>query len=155
MALEIRPATTADIPELVALMTAFYSESNFLLPPHPATRAFEALLADPHLGGAWLAESDGAAIGHAVLTIGFSMEYGGLRGTIDDLYVRPEMRGKGAGGRLLTALRAAAIRRGVRSLHVEVEPGNARVLRLYGRAGYAESGHLLLSLPLASPVHAR
>lgn len=154
MPLEIRSATPADIPALVALMTTFYAESNFPLPSGPATRAFEALLADPSLGGVWLAECDGAAVGHAVLTIGFSMEYGGLRGVIDDLYVRPESRGQGAGGRLLDALRAAATARGVRSLHVEVGPDNARARRLYERAGYSESGHLPLRLPLASPVHA-
>jgi predicted N-acetyltransferase YhbS len=113
MALEIRTATAADIPELVALMAAFYAESNFPLPPSSATRAFEALLAQPHLGAVWLAEYDGAVVAHVVLTIGFGMEYGGLRGVVDDLYVRPMMRGRGVGGRLLTAVRAAATEQGV------------------------------------------
>lgn len=153
MTVQIRPATEADIPTLVALMTAFYAESDFPLPVGPATRAFEALLADPRLGGVWVAEEGHAAIGHAVLTLCFSMEYGGLRGFIDDLYVRPEARGQGAAAALLAALRTAAVARGVRALHVEVGPDNHTARRLYARAGYTESGHLFLSLPLAAPVH--
>jgi GNAT superfamily N-acetyltransferase len=101
MTLEIRRATATDVATFVTLMTAFYAESEFPLPPDPATRAFEALLADPRLGGAWLAEVGGLAVGHIVLTVCFSMEYGGLRGFIDDLYVRPGARGQGAGVRAL------------------------------------------------------
>ena len=62
MTVQIRPATEADIPTLVALMTAFYAESDFPLPVGPATRSFEALLADPRLGGVWVAEEGDAAI---------------------------------------------------------------------------------------------
>lgn len=153
MAPEIRPATAADIPALVALMTAFYAESDLPLRTGPASRAFAALLADERLGGVWLAECDGVAVGHAVLTVCFSMEHGGLRGFIDDLYVRPDARGQGAGARLLATVRAAATERGVRALHVEVGPDNERARRLYARAGYADSGHLFLSLTLAAPAH--
>ncbi|HKW49749.1 MAG TPA: hypothetical protein VJN70_19990, partial [Gemmatimonadaceae bacterium] len=78
--LEIRRAETADVPTLVALMQSFYAEASFALPTGSATRAFQALLADPRLGSVWLAEDESGAIGHLVLTLCFSMEYGGLRG---------------------------------------------------------------------------
>ena len=151
--MRIRAAEMADVPTLVALMQAFYPESDFPLAAAPAA-AFATLLADPRLGGVWLAEANGVAVGHAVLTLGFSMEYGGLRGFIDDLSVRPAARGQGAGTMLLAAAREGAVARGIRALHVEVGLENAVARRLYARAGYADSGHLLLSLPLAAPVHA-
>lgn len=154
MALEIRSAIRDDVAALVALMTTFYAESNFALPSGPAARTFETLLSDPRLGGVWIAEVGGEAVGHVVLTVCFSMEYGGLRGFIDDLYVRPDARGHGAAAGLLAAAREAALDRGVRALHVEVGPENHTARRLYARAGYADSGHLFLSLPLAAPVHA-
>ena len=47
-----------------------------------------------------------------------------------------------------------ALARGVRALHVEVGPENDTARRPYARAGYVESGHLFLRLPLAAPVHA-
>ena len=150
----IRSARAADVPALVSLMQAFYAESDFPLPSEPAARAFEALLADDGFGAIWLAEEGGEAVGHVVLTVCYSMEYGGLRGFIDDLFVLPTARGRGVAADLLAAARAGASARGVRALHVEVGPANDSALRLYARAGYADSGHLLLSLPLAPPVHA-
>ena len=155
MTVLVRPARAADIPTLVALMQAFYAESDFPLAASPAARAFEALLADEQLGRVWLAEDGMEAVGHLVLTMCFSMEYGGLRGFIDDLYVRPAARGRGAGASLLAAAQSEAARRGVRALHVEVGPDNHVARRVYARAGYRDSGRVLLSLPLAEPVHAR
>ena len=154
MSVEIRAATDADIPTLVGLMTSFYAEADLPLPVAAATRAFETLLADEQLGGVWLASIDGEPAGHVVLTVCFSMEYGGLRGFIDDLYVRSAVRGRGVGAGLLAAARASAVERGVRALHVEAGPDNQTARRLYARAGYVDSGHLFLSLPLAAPVHA-
>ena len=149
-----RPAGPADVPTLVALMTEFYAEADFPLPAAPATRAFAALLAAPQLGAVWLGEAGGAPGGYAVLTLAFSMEYGGLRGFVDDLYVRPEARGRGVAAALLGAVREACGELGVRSLHVEVGPDNATARRVYTRAGFVDSGHLLLTMPLAAPVHA-
>ena len=150
----IRLATHADVPALVALMAAFYAEANFPLPTVPATRAFTELIASPPLGAVWLAELDGQLVGHVVLTAAFSMEYGGLRGFIDDLYVRRAARGQGTGAALLAAARAGALSRGLRALCVETGRAEHRARTLYARAGYVDSEHALLVLPLAPPVHA-
>jgi ribosomal protein S18 acetylase RimI-like enzyme len=39
--------------------------------------------------------------------------------------------------------------RGVRALHLEVEPGNERAHALYRRSGFAERGYVLMSKRLA------
>jgi ribosomal protein S18 acetylase RimI-like enzyme len=150
----IRAASPADIPALVGLMSAFYAEAGLPLPRTPAERAFATLLAEPRLGGVWLAEDDDTARGYVVLTLGFSMEYGGTRGFIDDLFVDPAARGRGVAAALLDRVRSASAERGVRVLHVEVGPENLRARQLYHRAGYAENGHLQLTIPLAAPLHA-
>lgn len=149
----IRLAGLADVPALVALMAAFYAESDYPLPADRARDAFAALLADARLGGVWIAGGDDDPDGYAVLTVGYSMEYGGLRGFVDDLFVRPGARGAGVASALLRAARDECVARGVRAIHVEVGPENGVALRIYTRAGFAESGHLLLTLPLADPVH--
>lgn len=154
MAIEIRPASSADMPALVALMQAFYEEAGFALPAAPATGAFAALIAAPHLGAVWVAEHDGEAVGHLVLTVAFSMEYGGPRGFIDDLYVRPIERGHGTGAALLAAARRGAVERGLRALCVETGLADHPARRLYARAGYVDSEHALLVQPLAPPLHA-
>lgn len=154
MSLIIRPATDADIDSLVALMVDFYAEASFTLSAAPPTRAFEAFLATPSLGAVWLAEEDGLPVGHVVLTVAFSMEFGGLRGFIDDLYVRPAARGRGTGAALLAAARDGAIARGVRALCVETGLADHPARGLYARAGYVDSEHALLVQPLAAPMHA-
>ena len=154
MAADIRPASPADLPALVGLMQAFYAESDFPLSTARAAEAFAELLASPHLGGVWLAERDGEVVGHLVLTVVFSMEYGGLRGFIDDLYVRPAERGRGTGAALLAAAREGAVTRGLRALCVETGKTDHPARRLYARAGYADSEHSLLVQPLAPPLHA-
>ena len=135
-------------------MTEFYAEAAFTLSAAPASRAFEALLAAPQLGAVWLAERDGLAVGHVVLTVAFSMEYGGLRGFIDDLYVLPAARGRGIGAALLAAARDGALARGVRALCVETGLANHPARGLYARAGYVDSEHALLMQPLAAAMHA-
>lgn len=153
MTMEIRPAGRPDVPSLVELMQAFYAEADFPLASASAANTFEALLGDPRLGGVWVATDGTDVIGHVVLTVSFSMEYGGLRGFIDDFYVRPAARGRGAGACLLGAVREAAAARGVRALLVETSADNETAVRAYARAGYADSGHMLMSLALAPAVH--
>ena len=149
----VRLAQPEDIPRLVALMGEFYAESGYPLPVEAATRAFATLLGDPRLGRVWLVEADGEPAGHAVLTVSFSMEYGGLRGFVDDLFVRPAFRGRGLASAALAELRRAAEEVGVRALLVEVGPDNDTAQRVYRRLGLEDSGHVLMSLPLAAPVH--
>ena len=149
----VRLALLDDVPELVELMMDFYAEAGFPLPPEAAARTFAALLGDPRLGRVWMMEADGEAAGYAVLTVSYSMEYGGLRGFVDDLFVRPPFRGRGLATEALVELRDTAEALGVRALLVEVGPKNDTARRVYKRVGLEDTGHVLLSLPLAAPVH--
>jgi GNAT superfamily N-acetyltransferase len=150
---QVRSATREDVPLLIDLMAEFYAESSFPLPVMNARRAFERLLSDPRLGGVWIATTDAGAAGYAVLTVSFGMEYGGLRGFIDDLFVRPQARGRGVASALLAAITEECVARGVLSLNVEVGPDNDAARRVYARAGLADSGRMLLSRALAAPLH--
>jgi GNAT superfamily N-acetyltransferase len=88
-----------------------------------------------------------------VPTLGFSMEYGGLRGFVDDLCVRPAARGRGAGAALLAAVRAGAEAAGARALLAEGAPDDGPALRPTRAPGFADAGRRLLALPLAAPLH--
>lgn len=149
----IRRARESDVDTLVRLMSDVYAESGFSLPGDAAARAFASLLAAPQLGAVWIAEEDDAAVGYIVMTVVFSMEYGGLRGFIDDFYVRPIARGRGIGASLLRAVRDHAERQQLRALWVETGLADHPARPLYHRAGYVDTGHALLVQPLAAPVH--
>jgi ribosomal protein S18 acetylase RimI-like enzyme len=151
--IQVRAAQSVDIPQLVELMTEFYAEAGYTLLPEPAARTFAYLLGDPKLGQVWILEYDSLAAGYIVLTVCFSMEYGGLRGFVDDLFVRESYRGRGLARAALEEVRRTCEVLGVRALHVEVGPENDAARGVYRRSGFKHSGRLLLTWPLAAPVH--
>jgi ribosomal protein S18 acetylase RimI-like enzyme len=146
----IRRATPADTEALVALMRDFHAESAMSLDRDWAAASFAALFADPALGCVWIANMGSQHAGHAVLTLRHSMEYGGLAGCIDDLFVRPQFRRRKLGSGLLEALFDECRARQCRSVHVEVGPENAAAIALYGTRGLAPCAgdRLLLAAPL-------
>jgi len=148
----VEPASAADIPALVLLMEAFYLESAQALDRPWATKGFSTLLADPALGGAWLLRRDGQAAGYTVLTVGFSMAYGGMTGCIDDLFVCPEHRRHGLGTAALNAALAECRRRGLLALQVEVGRDNRSAIRLYQPCGLRlrADGRLVLRVDLSA-----
>ncbi len=80
-----------------------------------------------------------------MLGLGFSVEYGGVDGFLDDLYIVPEWRDRGLGSAVLGLLDAEARRLEVRAIHLEIMPGNDRAEGLYRRRGFRPSGRALYS----------
>jgi len=137
-------------------MAANYAEAGIPNDARASRDAFAALVRDPALGRAWIALVDERAAGYAVLTLGWSLEYGGRDAFVDDLYVVPLHRGRGLGGAALAAVEATARELGVRALHLEVERGNNPAQELYRRRGFADNERRLLMKRLdASAAHAR
>jgi ribosomal protein S18 acetylase RimI-like enzyme len=149
-----RVANASDVGALGALMVEFYAESGFKLSPAAAERTFAALLAAPSQGQIWLLEVDGHAAGFVVLTVSFSMEYGGLRGFVDDFFVAKQFRRRGLGRLALQAVKGECMRRGVRALLVETGPTNDAALSVYRQAGFVDTEHALLKVELSQALHA-
>jgi GNAT superfamily N-acetyltransferase len=146
-------ATREDIPALATLMIESYVEASFTLSHEAAARAFTTFLADSRLGHIWVLGPEGAEEGYVVMTVSFSMEYGGLRGFVDDFFVRPRARNKGLGAAALDALKHACPELGIRVLLVETGPEGHPARRLYERAGFVENGRVFLTQTFAAPVH--
>jgi GNAT superfamily N-acetyltransferase len=144
----------SDVARLVGLMSEFYAESGYPVHPQRAAETFAVLVGDPRLGRVWLLESGGADAGYLVVTLGYSMEYGGTDAFLDDLFVRAPFRGSGLGTAALKAAREFCLDHGVRALHLEVERGNGPAQRLYRAAGFEDNERQLLTLRLAAPLHA-
>jgi ribosomal protein S18 acetylase RimI-like enzyme len=148
--LTVREATKADVAGLVGLMQEFYEESAFALDREWAAATFHSLFASPEQGKVWIALADQAPVGHAVLSLRFTMEHGGLSGYIDDLFVKAAFRRRGYGRLLLSQLRHHCQRIGCKSLQVEVGATNYGALALYEHFGIrvACDGRVLASGPL-------
>jgi ribosomal protein S18 acetylase RimI-like enzyme len=147
--LHFDPVSAADIDTFLALARAFHREDG-----HPLDAAGEGAVTRIARGEpfarAWIARREGEAIGYAVISLGYSIEYGGQDGFIDDLYVVPAARGLGVGRQVIDfALREAAALE-IRTLHLEVDAGNEKAVRAYRSAGFEETGRRLMRLHVKS-----
>src|SRR6516164_9557146 len=89
-------AREADADALLVMARAFHDEDG-----HPLDKMGEAAVVQVARGEpfarAWILRRGRVAVGYVVITLGYSIEYGGRDGFIDDLYLVPEARGHGLG----------------------------------------------------------
>ena len=100
MTVRFDPVRGSDADALARLARNFHAEDG-----HQLTDAGEAALrqvaqGEP-LARAWLVREHDAVLGYLIITLGYSIEYGGRDGFIDDLYLVPAARGRGLGRMLL------------------------------------------------------
>ena len=144
----MRPAGIEDVALLLDMMSEFYAESGHPFDRENAAEAFTQLLADDSLGTVLLLQDSARVAGYAVLTCGFSMEYGGRDAFLDDLFVRPEFRRRGLGRSAIDALLVECRKRGVRAVHLEVARDNISAGMLYESLGFRGNDRRLLTLRL-------
>ena len=99
----------------------------------------------PH-GMIYLAGPRKAPVGYIIITLGYSVELGGIEGFIDEFFIREKVRGRGMGHEVLTTLLPALKDHGIKALHLEVERNNETAQRLYKRAGFeARENYILMT----------
>lgn len=146
--LSLQPVTAADTDLLLAMARAFHAEDGHPLDDHGEEGVRLAAAGDP-LARTWFVMLGGSRIGYAALTLGFTLQFGGRDGFVDDLYLVPEARDRGHGRTVMVMLEEEARRLGIKMLHLEVETANARAAALYESRGYVASPRRLMSKRLA------
>lgn len=138
-------ATGDHAERLLALITAYHEEEGLSI-SHEARKAavMPLLQGSPH-GAIYLVGPAKAPIGYVVLSFGWSIEFGGMDGFVDELFIRPGVRGRGIATEVLQALPRALAGAGLKALHLEVATTNETAQRLYGRSGFQmrENYHLM------------
>ena len=149
----LRKAGPDDLQQIVTMMAEFYSESPYILNPRRAAEAFAPLLADDRLGHVWFIRANSNEVGYVVVTLSYSMEYGGPTAVVDDFFIRPSFRGAGLGKAALAEVSRLCAEHGVRAIHVETGTDNPRALAVYQRAGFVDTHRVHLTLKLAEATH--
>lgn len=129
---------------LTALVAAFHAEEGLDLSDAIRDAALLPLLDGIPHGAAYLIGPERAPIGYVVVTFGWSVEFGGIDGFIDEIYLRPAVRGRGIATEVMQALGKTLAEAGMKALHLEVNARNERAVRLYERAGFRKRDHYLL-----------
>lgn len=131
------------LERLLALVATFHAEANITSTEETRHAGVAPLLDGIPYGCAYLIGPPRAPIGYMVITFGWSVEFGGLDGIIDELFIRPGVRGRGIASEALVALPRALAGGGLRAIHLEVDKTNAQALKLYRRAGFATRDNYL------------
>ncbi|WP_227269428.1 GNAT family N-acetyltransferase [Roseobacter weihaiensis] len=132
------------LEKLDALVGAFHAEEGITLPADQRRKGLQPLLEGIPHGAAYLIGPPRAPIGYLVVTFGWSLEFGGLDGFIDEIYVRPGVRGRGIATETLQALPRALAGAGLKALHLEVNRTAEATQRLYARAGFTPRADYML-----------
>ena len=128
---------------LVAMVRAHHADDDDPRSPYFEAAIVQIAKGEP-MARAWMVRHANRVVGYVVLTLGYSIEYGGRDGFIDDLYLIPEARGRGWGRIVVDFALSEAVRLGIRTLHLEVEANNNRAHALYRFAGFEETGRRLM-----------
>jgi GNAT superfamily N-acetyltransferase len=132
----IRPARRDDVPTILALVRELASYER----EPDAVTATEADLASALFGPqpaifATIAEHEGDVAGFALWFLNFSTWLGRHGIYLEDIYVRPELRGHGYGRALLIELAAIADARGYGRVEWSVLDWNESAHRFYASLG--------------------
>jgi ribosomal protein S18 acetylase RimI-like enzyme len=99
------------------------------------------MLDDPRRGAILVARQDGGrAVGVAYVSFTWCLEHGGKTSWLEELYVVPDLRGRGLGQALLAAAQVHAAAAGCAAMDLEVTEDHTRAARLYQRDGFRPLG---------------
>src|SRR5262249_38518375 len=139
---EIRPALTEEIEEMMPLIKA-YCEFYETDPNEDGLRTmFDTLIADPGQGSVFIARADGRVVGFATVDWKWSSLKAARIGYLEDLFVDPDARGRGIADALIEACAERCKELGMPAMQWQTAPDNHRAQRVYERTG-AESDTFL------------
>ncbi|CAD7713279.1 hypothetical protein LMG31884_05270 [Xanthomonas hydrangeae] len=134
--LQIRSATPDDaalLHELVTALAVYEREPDAVKASPEELRA--SLFGDGATTHALICEQDGQALGFAVYFFNYSTWLGRNGLYLEDLFVRPQARGQGAGLALLRHLARLAVQRGCGRFEWSVLDWNAPAIAFYQAVG--------------------
>jgi GNAT superfamily N-acetyltransferase len=136
MAITIRAATEADVPQILAFIRALAAYER---EPDAVTATEANLLRDGFGSNPFyfclIAETDGLPAGFALYFFNYSTWLGRPGLYLEDLFVQPEYRGMGIGKALLQRVAAIAIEKGCPRLQWEVLDWNTPAVDFYSAMG--------------------
>jgi GNAT superfamily N-acetyltransferase len=136
MAITIRPATAADVGEILRFIKALALYERGL---DQVTATEEGLLRDGFgpqpFFECLIAELDGRPAGFALYFYNYSTWKGQPGIYLEDLFVEPELRGLGIGRALLERVAAVAVKKGCRRLQWQVLDWNTPAIDFYVAMG--------------------
>lgn len=143
----IRAATESDLDAMTQLIGRLFAlEPDFSFDLGQVRRGLGLLLAKKEAAALWVAEQGSQVIGMCSAQIVISTAEGGPVAWVEDVVVRPDLRGRGIGRQLLEAVTTWAKRRGLTRLQLLTDCENETALGFYRQGGWQTTRMLCLRL---------
>lgn len=136
MSASLHLANPQDIEKILPLVAAYHEIEGIESDEAHRRSAIEPLLDGTPLGCIYIIGPRSAPVGYIIITFGWSVEFGGMDGFIDEFFIREKVRGRGMGTEVLEKLLPQLEAAGLRALHLEFTPNKPHLRRLYERAGF-------------------
>jgi len=136
MTAALRLARPEDLDRLLGLVKAFHAETGLTQDTDQRRDALLPLLEGVPHGCVYLIGPARAPLGYVVITFGWSVEFGGMDGFVDEIYIRKAVRGRGIATEVLLELPKALAGAGLKALHLEVDRNDDSARGLYERTGF-------------------
>lgn len=141
---KLRRATLEDLDRLLPMVASFHAEMGIEQTDEARAQALLPLLDGSPYGEIYLAGPARAPVGYCVLTFGWSVEFGGRDGFVDEVFVRKAVRGRGLGSDILRALPDLAAEAGLMALHLEVDREDEPTRALYQKMRFKPRDRYIL-----------
>ncbi|WP_406053713.1 GNAT family N-acetyltransferase [Streptomyces sp. NBC_01077] len=153
----VRTAVLDDLPSVLELAIAFYEEGGFTT-PESTLRANLAVLVGSSIARVAVQAKGDDILGFAITTTTLGLE-GGLVAELQDLYVTPNIRGRGYGSQLIKDSLRWSSAHGCSAVELVIAPNGSDVRHLfdyYAQRGFVDTGRSLLAHRFAwnsQPAH--
>lgn len=135
----VRPIAAGDVPALLRLVEEYWAFEDIAgFDPVPVGEQLHRLCADSRLGAGWIAHVGNRPAGYLLAVYVFSLEHLGLTAEIDEFFVLPSLRGRGAGAALLQAAESEFRRQHCTNVSLQLGRGNDPARAFYRAHGYRE-----------------
>lgn len=135
----LKPFGPADFDAYLDLSRAFYASeaTDHPVPETHFRRTFDEIVTSSPLARGWIitADDDDRPDGYLLASLTWSNEFGGRVAWLEELYLRPEVRGRGVGRQALEEA-LEELRETVAGFRLEVAPANVAVSELYRGMGF-------------------
>lgn len=138
----VRKIESSDREVYFEMSRDFYASgvTNSLISDEGREKFFKEILSGEIVKGYFI-ECDEEVAGYSICALSASQEACGRLLWLDELYIKPEFRGKGLGTKFFKFLENGD---GYDFIRLEVEKENDRALKLYKSLGYADAQYLSL-----------
>lgn len=143
----IRSMKEEDSLEVLEMMKVFYASPALISDPSEDVmrRDIADCLGDnPYIECFVFEDNEGVIMGYSMVAHSYSTECGGNCVWVEDIYIKPDYRGKSIAGEFFDYLDNLYGREAVR-FRLEVEEENERAVKAYKKAGFEKLGYVQMA----------